>query len=283
MPRTRADELKGTQWSRLIHTGITEFRKEEGNLGKRRLWAKFDCECGTKGKWIQFKEVKSGKTKSCGCLRKEHNPRNWTKGRYPQETCYKHLYNRYKKSSKQRSIKYLPYEQWLKVVIQECYYCGSAPKPYNLFNEPSRRKAWKGSKSEFQEYEVLVNGVDRYEPAQTYIENSVPCCSVCNVMKGTLTPNEFKEHIEKIIQNGFQAVNITRNNEIGNKEPKGRYVAQVSESGEIINKWFTIKECAKSMTTDKKELHTLQRLIGQVLRGERSQTKGMRFKYIQVD
>jgi hypothetical protein len=86
----------------------------------------------------------------------------------------------------------------------------------------------------------------------------------------------------KILQNGFQAVNITRSTQTHSKEPKGRYVAQVSESGEVLGKWFTIKECAKSMTTDKKELHTLQRLIGKVLRGERFQTKGMRFKYINI-
>jgi len=62
----------------------------------------------------------------------------------------------------------------------------------------------------------------------------------------------------------------------------GRLVAQISEDGEIIDRWYSIAECARSLSENKKEKNNLERGIGKVLRGERKQTRGMKFKYIKV-
>ena len=58
-----------------------------------------------------------------------------------------------------------------------------------------------------------------------------------------------------------------------------KMVARVSDDGEILGIWYSIGECAKSLTNDKKKRHSLERSIGKVLRGERKQTHGMKFKY----
>ena len=206
MARTRVDHLKGTKWSKLTFNGETEFRTDSD--GKLRLWGKFNCECGNNERWYVFTRVKRGVTKSCGCLRLKHNPRAWTKGRFPKEVSFKALYKRYRTNARSRGIVFLPYEEWRKVVVLDCYYCGASPSSYNVFNEPSRRRSWKGSAEEMPQYEIFVNGVDRYEPLPTYIANSVPCCATCNVMKGQLTPDAFREHLQKILSNGFQGVSL---------------------------------------------------------------------------
>jgi len=56
----------------------------------------------------------------------------------------------------------------------------------------------------------------------------------------------------------------------------------MSDDGEVLGEWFTISECAKSLTNDLKKKHNLERSIAKVLRGERKKTNGMQFKYIDV-
>lgn len=42
-------------------------------------------------------------------------------------------------------------------------------------------------------------GLDRIDSTKGYsLDNVVPCCSICNVMKWNLTAKEFYSHIEKI-------------------------------------------------------------------------------------
>ena len=57
-------------------------------------------------------------------------------------------------------------------------------------------------------------------------------------------------------------------------------VALISDDGEVLGEWFTISECAKSLTNDLKKKHNLERSIAKVLRGERKKTNGMLFKFI---
>jgi len=58
------------------------------------------------------------------------------------------------------------------LVAEPCYYCGEEDEP---------------------------RGVDRWDNQKGYIQgNCVPCCSVCNYMKGQLNGAKFIRHVHKI-------------------------------------------------------------------------------------
>jgi len=60
-----------------------------------------------------------------------------------------------------------------------CFYCGAEPREYS-----------EGS---------VRNGIDRFYNEEGYLYNNViSSCSTCNKMKGTLSPDEFLNHVDKI-------------------------------------------------------------------------------------
>lgn len=81
----------------------------------------------------------------------------------------------YIQSAKSRNIAFeLTKDKFEELVCMACYYCGS-----------------------FNENEVV--GIDRLNSSRGYTnENCVPCCKVCNFMKGTLNKNTFITQAHKI-------------------------------------------------------------------------------------
>lgn len=154
------------------------------------------CECG---KEIDVREVKlkSGYTKSCGCLRghflKTHQP-SWTlpKGEAARNT----LLCAYRKNAKTRGLTFeLSKEEFTKLTSSDCHYCGSAPDKSALGrhtgNQPQR--TLNG--------DYLYNGIDRLNNDEGYTaHNCVSCCWDCNSMKSTRTVEEFLAHIHKICE-----------------------------------------------------------------------------------
>jgi hypothetical protein len=52
---------------------------------------------------------------------------------------------------------------------------------------------------EFLDLDMTVNGIDRLESSKNYtIDNCVPCCTHCNIMKGCYDPITFIERCRKI-------------------------------------------------------------------------------------
>lgn len=71
----------------------------------------------------------------------------------------------------------LPFELYHTIVTSPCYYCG-------IIQE-------KG-----------FNGIDRPDSTKGYVPNNVlPCCQMCNFMKGSDSPNTFIHHVEHILTN----------------------------------------------------------------------------------
>lgn len=71
------------------------------------------------------------------------------------------------------------------IIKQSCHYCNE---------EPSRHQ----SVSYRDGYE-LVNGIDRVDSSKGYsIDNCVPCCNTCNLMKNTLPKEVFLDKISQI-------------------------------------------------------------------------------------
>ena len=80
-------------------------------------------------------------------------------------------------NAKGRNIKLLLTEEQIKNILeQDCYYCG----------EPN------------------ANGIDRIDSKKDYtIDNTVPCCSICNVMKNKFPVNVFLDKVKKIYNRFF--------------------------------------------------------------------------------
>ena len=67
-------------------------------------------------------------------------------------------------------------------VKMDCHYCGKPP------SKPHRKCET-----------FLYNGLDRVDNNIGYTEsNVVPCCYICNKMKGELPVEDFLEHLNKI-------------------------------------------------------------------------------------
>ena len=72
-------------------------------------------------------------------------------------------------------------EQWETIASRNCTFCGSEP-----FQRPSG------------------TGIDRVDSSIGYtVENSMPCCYECNIMKGSTTLEEFIARI-KMINNNYE-------------------------------------------------------------------------------
>lgn len=85
------------------------------------------------------------------------------------------FWRRYKFSAKNRKLEMnLTLENFKNIVSQPCHYCGDNEKP---------------------------RGIDRVDNLIGYTkENSVSCCTPCNMMKKILTKDEFLNQIKKIYE-----------------------------------------------------------------------------------
>jgi hypothetical protein len=170
---TKVKHLTGNVYGQLIVIGQTE--RING-----RSYSLCKCSCGNT-KRIDNASLTQGHTKACGCLRGTKS--NVGYGVSAFNTCI----SSYRRGAKIRGLPFLLTEEVFRAITQsDCYYCGSPPQT----GKTRKRKS-------FGVY--VYNGVDRVDNTMGYIEgNVVPCCKVCNRIKGVLTQDEFLSHIKNI-------------------------------------------------------------------------------------
>lgn len=138
------------------------------------------CECGrlhtARGVFLRNSMIKS-----CGCSRAE------TCTLPDGQAAKNHAYSSYRRAAARRSILFtLTLEEFLKLTSLPCFYCGRLPS--NIMKSASEK-----SKN------FVYQGIDRENSHQGYTRsNSVPCCFVCNKMKGTKSHIEFLNTITNI-------------------------------------------------------------------------------------
>ena len=155
---------------------------------KSARYFEVQCDCGNLS-WRRSWNLISGHSKSCGCL--ASNPRldtvldrpQSTRHRNTKERLYPSVYWKYVEGAKDRGHEFsISLEDFIKLVSSDCFYCGGSPS----------RKI-EGANP------IFVNGIDRYDNSTGYtVENCVPCCSICNFMKGKLEASHFLAHISRI-------------------------------------------------------------------------------------
>lgn len=124
---------------------------------------------------LRWTDAKKGTQKACG---------ECTSGGFysSEETVSRTYFKSYKSGALIRDIPFdLTEEQFFAKTKRPCAYCGDEPSRAMF----SHQKAKRGSK-------ILRNGLDRVNNELGYTDtNTVPCCWLCNHMKGTMTSVEF--------------------------------------------------------------------------------------------
>lgn len=174
-------DITGLRSGRLVAIEPTEER-----CGSEVVW-QARCDCGNT-LLVVGRSLARGLTSSCGCLRLRGNRKNGIgtgkRGRRGGQGAAHGLYLSYRQSAKTRGIGWhLSPQKFLELTECACTYCGAPPS-----------QEFGGRDDTY-----LYNGLDRVDNAGPYsVDNCVPCCGPCNVAKGTMSVEEFREHIRRI-------------------------------------------------------------------------------------
>lgn len=170
-------DLSGQVFGRL--TVLNRDEKDKNKSGYKYLCK---CECGNISS-VRGDGLKRGSVKSCGCYHAQRASETHIKD--DLEMLYNRLMSSYKSNARRRDLNFdLTKSQFIVLVKQDCYYCGSEPKELQ----------WSIVRSKEH-----VNGVDRIDSSKGYsLENCRSCCSICNWMKNTMSSEDFLSHIFKI-------------------------------------------------------------------------------------
>lgn len=156
------------------------------------------CDCGNKHT-VTGESLRSGKSKSCGCLLKESRyvkNKNTDREKAMLLLLYSPLKKRHRKKFSNKD--YIDFNCFKKLSLSNCFYCGSVPsnKQPDVRYETRRGKKEKIIVSMFI---LKYNGIDRVDSKVGYSnKNIVSCCKNCNSAKMELSIGNFKKHIQKI-------------------------------------------------------------------------------------
>ena len=171
---------------------VINMRSDRGNSNQ----IMYDCKCDCGNNNITSGEsIRSGKSKSCGCNRK--NPPNKENDRI--FAVWKQLYkSTIEKRNKKRNVTITDIElnDFILLSKSNCFYCGS---------EPLNKAIDRHRKTNEERCTVDYNGLDRIDSNFGYFkDNVVPCCKHCNTAKNTMTKEEFLKWVKKIYEHNFR-------------------------------------------------------------------------------
>ena len=156
------------------------------------------CSCG-KEKVIHQELLRSGRTRSCGCLLRDSR---FAKNKnFDRELALlKILYSHLKKRNEKRfgSNGFISLMEFKKLSFSDCFYCGSKPasKQEDVRHEA---KVKRSGRIPVTDTVILFNGIDRVDSGKGYtINNVVTCCKHCNRAKNSLSQDDFKNLIKRI-------------------------------------------------------------------------------------
>lgn len=178
--------IKGKTFGRLTVGNCLGFVLQKNN--KRRVVWEAHCKCGTKIK-VRGNDLATGSIVSCGCKNKERiiifNKATKTKSAY---NTFSAVWQSYRRGAIDRGYCFdLTKDQFYELTQGNCNYCGTNPSQ-------TRKPRCKGKLSAY-----VYNGIDRLDNHLGYItSNCVPCCGKCNIMKGAMSVDDFKEKIKTI-------------------------------------------------------------------------------------
>ena len=144
------------------------------------------CDCGHE-KVAAVDTLRSGSTRSCGCLAAESARRiGRNRALPPGEAAFNCLYGNYRRDAKRKGLDFeLSKGEARLLFTSGCYYCGAEPS-----------LAFRGRTS-FGPF--ICNGIDRLVNSYGYIKNNmVPCCKTCNYIKRSMHHNQFMQWLRQV-------------------------------------------------------------------------------------
>lgn len=140
------------------------------------------CDCGTV-KTVQGTLLRTGNTKSCGCGFAERGELRRLPNNHSEVTA---IILGYRRHAIGRGYSWnLTRSDVESIILRPCFYCGDLPRNIKKHKNTVRP--------------LIYNGIDRKDNKQGYtLENTVPCCRICNHAKGTLTVEEFSKWAKRI-------------------------------------------------------------------------------------
>jgi hypothetical protein len=161
------------------------------------LW-ECKCDCGNT-KVVVGDNLSSGRSKSCGCLKREFLKRRGNQwGLYEDraDAIMKIQYHHIKKRHKKFGGVIMPYEDFLLKSKSSCFYCG-----LEYSKEIHDRLSDTKSNKKLSDTVVRINGIDRIDSTVGYTkENTVPCCKFCNTAKNTMRVYDFKKWVQTVFE-----------------------------------------------------------------------------------
>lgn len=191
-------DRKNKRYGKLL---VTE-HKGKDKRGKH-LWL-CKCDCGGE-KVVVGDNLSSGKSKSCGCLKKEFLSKKGNQfGLYKDRQVamlkvqYSHLKRRHKQNNMSGNV--INFHRFKELSKLPCKYCGV---PYS--KEIEDRLNESKNKKRLSNEVLKINGIDRIDSNIGYtVENSVSCCKYCNFAKHTMSEDDFYKWIKKVYDYNFK-------------------------------------------------------------------------------
>jgi hypothetical protein len=172
----RGESLVGQRFGRLV------VEKFLGSKTHSSLWL-CKCDCGN---LKEKRKADLGGLSSCGCYIKERcsTLSKKSRGKDPILVCLNSILRYYLRNASRRGINFdLKSTDFYTLIKQNCYYCDSAPS----------------NKQTYLNTVFFYNGIDRLNNSYGYeLNNSVPCCKICNIAKSNLTKVEFFDWIKRV-------------------------------------------------------------------------------------
>ncbi len=168
-------DLTGRQFGRLCAVQRVENTKTGNSAWLCR------CECGRE-KTIRASSLRSGNTKSCGCLSENGEYSGLPVG-------INYVIRSYKTSAKKRGFIWeLSKYEAFNLISGNCYYCGLPGSNSHFLERKDKER-------------VTYGGIDRKDPSKGYIlDNCVSCCSRCNYLKASMDYEGFLNSIKSIYE-----------------------------------------------------------------------------------
>lgn len=180
-------DLSGQRFGRLQvlqRTGSKAwFGKNNGKKTRKRYtdaqWL-VRCDCGSE-KLIATRHLKSGNSRSCGCLQKEFMRNHFSLP--PGESARRLVLKYYKRAARDRNLPWsISDSEFYELTQKDCFYCGVKPEKVNTTVTGS----------------FIFNGIDRIDNNRGYENvNIVACCEMCNLAKREMPFDIFMQWLKR--------------------------------------------------------------------------------------
>ena len=190
-------DLVGERFGKLV---VVSKSLKRGNKGQIKWNCK--CDCG-KTHTVTGESLRGGKSKSCGCWRK-NNPNSFKKHKNRENVLLKKQYSAVIKRHNYRwpQDKPISFNLFCELVYQPCFYCGIPSKNGKCIEDYSCDNK---KKKKLSEIKIFINGVDRIDSSIGYIDGNVlPCCKICNLAKNDMSKDIFLEWIKRVNDFNFK-------------------------------------------------------------------------------